>query len=395
MARIGVNALYLIPGGVGGTEIYLRELLAALAAIDTSNEYFVFTNLETGQDLTPRQANFHWKQQAVHAAFRPARILWEQTVLPLETWRYDLDVLFNPGFTVPLAARCVSVTTFHDLQHKRFPEYFRWFDLPFWKFLLWAAAHRSRRLIAVSEATRADLLRCYRLPADRVTVIPHGVNAQFFALDRSHQDRSHIEPYPPRDSPTQRSLAQRDVRGSLAISGAEPALCGLLCVSTLHPHKNLERLVRAYARKPSEHKLVLAGLRGFQTAAIEGLIAELGIAERVSIPGWLPREDLMRLYERAHAFVYPSTFEGFGMPVLEAMAAGIPVACADIPALREVADKAALFFDPLDEDAIAAALDRITSDAELRSTLTAAGPERAHPFTWQRTAEKTLAVLVP
>jgi glycosyltransferase involved in cell wall biosynthesis len=358
MARIGVNALYLIPGGVGGTEIYLRELLAALACIDTINEYFVFANLETGQDLIPRQANFLWKPQAVHAVFRPARILWEQAVLPLEAWRYSLDVLFNPGFTVPLAAPCPSVTTFHDLQHKRYPEYFRWFDLPFWKFLLWAAAHRSRRLIAVSEATRSDLLHFYRLRAERVTVVAHGVNPQFFALDRSH-----IGPY-------------------------------LLCVSTLHPHKNIERLVRAYARKPREHRLVLAGLRGFQTSAIEDLITGLGVGERVKIPGWLPREELIRLYERAHAFVYPSMFEGFGMPVLEAMAAGLPVACADIPALREVAGEAALFFDPLDEDALAAALDRIATDTELRETLATAGPERARPFTWIRTAEQTLAALL-
>jgi glycosyltransferase involved in cell wall biosynthesis len=362
MARIGVNALYLIPGGVGGTEIYLRELLAALASIDTTNEYFVFTNLETGQDLTPRQANFHWKPQAVHATFRAARIVWEQTVLPMEAWRYSLDVLFNPGFTVPLAAQCALVATFHDLQHKRFPEYFRWFDLPFWRFLLWASAHRSRRLIAVSEATRADLLRFYRLPADRVTVAPHGVNPLFFTLDRSR-----IEPY-------------------------------LLCVSTLHPHKNIERLVRAYAQKPREDKLILAGLRGFQTAAIESLIADLGIGTRVTIPGWVPREDLIRLYERAHAFVYPSTFEGFGMPVLEAMAAGIPVACADIAPLREVAgtggDEAALFFDPLDEDAIADALDRIAGDGDLRRRLAVKGPERARPFTWARTAEKTLAAIL-
>src|SRR5438552_5951117 len=92
VARIGVNALYLIPGGVGGTEIYLRQLLAALARIDTADEYFVFTNLETGADLVPHQANFQWKPQAVHARFRPARILWEQTVLPLEVSRYRLDV---------------------------------------------------------------------------------------------------------------------------------------------------------------------------------------------------------------------------------------------------------------------------------------------------------------
>jgi glycosyltransferase involved in cell wall biosynthesis len=358
MARIGVNALYLIPGGVGGTEIYLRELLAALASIDTVNDYFVFTNMETGQDLTPRQANFHWKPQAVHATSRPVRIVWEQTVLPLEAGRYRLDVMFNPGFTVPLAAPCPSVTTFHDLQHKRYPEYFRWFDLPFWKFLLWAAAHRSRRLIAVSEATRADLLRFYRRRAGRVVVIPHGVNPEFFTLDRSRTDLY------------------------------------FLCVSTLHVHKNIERLVRAYASKPRAEKLILAGLRGFRAPEIEALIAELGVGDRVTIPGWLPRAELMQLYARAHAFVYPSTFEGFGMPILEAMAAGIPVACSDIPPLREVAGDAALFFDPLDDAALAAALDRIAADTELRKSLASSGPERARPFTWQRTAEKTLAVLL-
>src|SRR5215469_15986391 len=106
MARIGVNALYLIPGGVGGTEIYLRELLGALAEIDSTNQYFVFTNLETGADLVPRQRNFFWKPQAIRASFRPGRIVWEQIALPLEAVRYRLDVLFNPGFTAPLLAPC-------------------------------------------------------------------------------------------------------------------------------------------------------------------------------------------------------------------------------------------------------------------------------------------------
>src|ERR1051326_8338853 len=114
MARIGVNALYLIPGGVGGTGGYLREMLGALAAIDSSNDYFVFTNLETGAELVPRQANFHWKPQAIRASFRPGRILWEQIALPLEAIRYRLDVLFNPGFTAPLLTRRPMVTTFHD-----------------------------------------------------------------------------------------------------------------------------------------------------------------------------------------------------------------------------------------------------------------------------------------
>ena len=121
----------------------------------------------------------------------------------------------------------------------------------------------------------------------------------------------------------------------------------------------------------------------------------LGVGDSVEIPGWIPREDLSGLYARAHAFVYPSTFEGFGLPVLEALAAGIPTACADIPPLREVAADAALFFDPLDESAIAQALDRITTNEGLRRKLAQSGPDRARPYTWHRTARMTLAALLP
>ncbi len=358
MARIGINALYLIPGGVGGTEIYLRRLLAALASVDRDNEYFVFTNLETGSDLVPSQPNFHWKRQGVRARFRPGRILWEQIVLPIEALRCRLDVLFNPGFTGPVLCSCACVTVFHDLQHKRHPEHFRWFDLPFWRLLLWASAHRARRLIAVSEATRADLVRVYRLPSERIRVVHHGVESDFFKLDRTRT-------------------------GSF-----------VLCVSTLHPHKNLDRLIRVYARRKREWRLVITGMRGFFAQALDALIAELGVGDSVRLTGWIPREELLQLYANAHAFVYPSMFEGFGMPVLEAMAAGIPVACSDIAPILEVAGDAALLFDPLNEDAIATALDRIVEDTELRVRLAQAGPERARMFSWERAARETLAALL-
>jgi len=358
MARIGVNALYLIPGGVGGTEVYLRRLLAALASIDREHEYFVFTNRETEADLVPRQENFHWKPQAVRARFRPARIVWEQTVLPVEARRYRLDVLFNPGFTSPLLAPCPCVTVFHDLQHYRHPEYFRWFDLPFWKLLLWVSARRSRRLIAVSDATRADLVSVYRLSPERISVVNHGVDPEFFALDRSR-----TEPF-------------------------------VLCVSTLHPHKNLDRLVRAHARAKRDWCLTIVGMRGFFAKQLEQLIADLGVADSVRLTGWIPRDELLQLYAQSRAFVFPSTFEGFGMPVAEALAAGIPVTCSDIPALREVAGDAALFFDPLNEESIAGALDRIFSDEQLRATLTDAGSERARLFSWRRAAFETLIAVL-
>jgi glycosyltransferase involved in cell wall biosynthesis len=359
--RIGVNALYLIPGGVGGTEIYLRCLLAALARVDSQNQYFVFTNRETGPDLVPKAPNFTCKPQPVAAVSRPARILWEQIVLPVAAARLHLDVLFNPGFTAPVFAACRMVTVFHDLQHKRHPEYFRWYEHPFWRLFLFAAAHRSARLIAVSRATAADLQAVYRLPASAIAVVPHGVDPEFFHLQR----KPVAPPY-------------------------------ILCVSTLHPHKNLDRLLRAFAEfrtaRP-EFRLVMAGMRGFHTEELEKLRVMLGLAETVEFTGWIERKRLYELYAGAEAFVYPSTFEGFGMPVLEAMAMGLPVGCSRIEPMASVAGEAALHFDPEDTGAIVDAMIRLTSDGALRAQLSAAGPARASEFSWEATARATLAAL--
>lgn len=362
--RIGVNALYLIPGGVGGTEIYLRHLLAALAEIDTENEYVVFMNRETGADLTPAQANFRQAPQKVRASFRPARILWEQTLLPIAAARLRLDVLFNPGFTSPAVCPCPAVTVFHDLQHARHPEFFRWFDLPFWRLLLWISAHRSRLLVASSPATCADLLRVYRLAEGKVRVAPLGVDERFFQVGRERQGRS-PQPY-------------------------------ILCASTLHPHKNLGPLIRTFSqwrRDQPEFRLIITGVRGFHTAAIEALIAELGLGEAVRLAGWVPREEVYQLFRDAWAFVYPSTFEGFGLPLLEALAAGIPTACSAIEPLAWLAADAALKFDPFDPQAMREAVESIVNDAAVRKRLSEAGPARAAAFSWRKTAQATLEVL--
>ncbi len=362
--RIGVNALYLIPGGVGGTEIYLRHLLRALGEIDGASEYLLFTNRETGDDLAPEQPNFRTVPQGVRGAVRPARILWEQTKLPLAAKREKIEVLLNPGFTAPLAAPCPSVTVFHDLQHKRHPEYFRWFDLPAWRFFLWAAAHKSALLLACSEATRADLLRCYRVPEAKVRTVPLGVDPRFFEVGAERCGRE-AKPY-------------------------------VLCASTLHPHKNLIALIRAFAevrRRRPALSLVITGVRGFHTEAVEAAVKDLGASGYIRLTGWLPREELYSVFRDASAFVYPSTFEGFGLPVLEALAAGIPTACSSIEPVGSIAGGAALQFDPHDSGALLDALDRITADAELRSALAIAGPRRAREFSWKRTAELTLAAL--
>ena len=359
--RIGINALYLIPGGVGGTEIYLRSLLEALAQLDSANQYLIWTNRETAQPALPVARNFELLPQAVSARNRPARILWEQTMLPLSAARHKLDVLFNPGFTAPVFCACPQVTVFHDLQHKRHPEYFRWFDLPFWRALLFGAAHRSKLLIAVSEATRADLYRFYRLPQERVRVVPHGVDPAFFSL--------------------------------IASEAAAPFL---LAVSTLHPHKNLDVLIKAFALFAGmhpEYRLVIAGLKGFYTEPLENLRYQLGLQDRVTFTGWIPREELYRLFAQARAFVYPSRFEGFGMPILEALAAGLPTACANVEPMAGIAGGAALLFDSDDIPALARHLETLAFDDLVRSRLHRAGPERAEQFTWAAAARATLAAL--
>jgi len=346
MIRIGVNALYLIPGGVGGTEIYLRNLLLALAEIDSVNQYVVFTNRETGADLVPPRSNFTAAPQPVRASFRPARILWEQFALPLAVRGYQLNVLFNPGFTGPCLCGCPMVTVFHDLQHKRHPEYFRWFDLPFWRFLLWASARRSRGLIADSEATAGDLEHFYHRPAE---VIPLGAEPQFFEIAKRRQPKDY-----------------------------------LLCASTTHPHKNLERLLRVHSQMQNAPRLVLTGVRGFAATGIERLAGD-----SVEITGWIPREQLYDLYRGALGFIYPSTFEGFGLPVLEAMAAGVPVACSDIPPLREIAGSTVHYFDPLSDSQIQDALLRLAAGV----IPTEEAEQRAAGFTWERTARATLDYL--
>jgi glycosyltransferase involved in cell wall biosynthesis len=442
--RIGVNALYLIPGKVGGTEIYLRALLQALTEIDQTNEYFLFTNNETERSeaqnpgpwplapgprvvlphpqpppltpvdkreppapgprplapgprspapgprppapgprppapgprplapgpwplapgpcfLVPQPTPVLRVPQSVSAAFRPARILWEQTLLPLAVARLKLDVLLNPGFTAPLFCGCPQVTVFHDLQHKRHPEYFRWFDLPFWNFLLYWSARVSRIVLADSDATAADLRRFYRLPDSQIRIVPLGVDPVFFDLAAQRRP----EPF-------------------------------LLAVSTLHPHKNLDGLLRAFAvfrKVHPEFRLIVCGLHGFFTGPLQALRESLGLRDAVEFPGWIPRAELHALYSKAWAFVYPSRFEGFGLPVLEALAAAVPTACSNIEPLAGIAGEAAVQFDPLDTSAIAAAMLRIVEDQALRARLAEAGPRRAAQFSWRAAAEATLAAL--
>jgi len=372
--RIGVNALYLIPGGVGGTEIYLRNLLDALAEIDRRNEYFVYLNRETGLDLCPRQANFAPVETGVKASFRPGRLIWEQLRLPSHSRTDKLDVLFSPGFTAPLTGRGKRVTVIHDLQHKRQPQNFGRFELMAWDWCVAQSVKTASTIITVSESSKKDIIEFYGVPKQDVRVVSHGVEDDFFGLKKN-------ETYGP----------------ELLTEAGLPDAPYLLAVSTVHPHKNWERLIDAYeavARQEADLQLVVCGLPGKSWDEVKTLIAGKGLSKRVHLLGWQPRKTLIGLFKYAEALVFPSTFEGFGMPVLEALAAGTPVACSDIGPLRELAEGCASFFDPYSSDDIAAAIRGLRQDEFQRMKFVTAGLERSMNSTWQRAAQQTLAIFL-
>jgi len=361
--RIGINALFMIPGGVGGSEIYMRCLVKALAAADTHNHYFLFRNAETGPDFIPAGENFFDCPQRVHATSRPARIAFEQTQLLLQIKQLKLDLIFNGGFTAPILCTIPMITVFYDLQYKVHPQYARWFDRPFWDLILPASARRSERLVTLSASAKADIERFYPWATGHIDVIPPGVEPEF------------------------RNIAiRRDA------SHAETKI--ILTVSTLHPHKNLDNLMRAFmcfSERNGGYRLIVCGLKGFETERLLKLRKELGLENQVEFTGWISRDELHGHFENADAFIYPSRFEGFGIPVLEALTAGVPLACSDIAPLREIAGACASYFDPDDVDAMAAALEKITCNGRSRS-LTREGQVLATHFSWSDSARRLRSI---
>jgi glycosyltransferase involved in cell wall biosynthesis len=284
--------------------------------------------------------------------------LAEQTLFPRAARRARVDLLHNTLNTAPAFPGVPQVTTIHDVVYKRFPETAGRLNLGV-ALLVPLAARRSNVILTDSQASRQDIIEFLGVEPARIAVAPLGPGLS--------------EP----DEP----LPAAELRERLDL-GKAPIV---LTVAAKRPHKNLERLLDAFRRVETDAVLVVPG---FETS-FEAELRQQG-GERVRFLGWVDDRALDGLYRAATCFVLPSLAEGFGLPVLEAMARGTPVACSDISALREVAADAALYFDPLDAASIGNALEQCLEDAELRARLSAAGLERSRPFTWSRTAEQTV-----
>jgi glycosyltransferase involved in cell wall biosynthesis len=359
--HVAYNLLHIVPGETGGAEVYARRLLPALREADTELEMTVF--------LGGSAADEDWGEgvEVVPLRFDPRsrvrRVLAEQTLLPAAVHRASPDLLHNVFNTAPGALSVPQVTTIHDLVFKRHPDTHGLFAKGV-EILVPLAARRSERVLTDSEASKSDIVRFLGLPAERVDVamlgpgIPEDVEG------------------PPAD----------EIRARLEL-GDSPLVLSVLAKK---PHKNAARLIEAFALVPIG-TLVVPGYSTTYEHELREQIDAAGLGGRARLLGWVDDELLDGLYRAADCFVFPSLAEGFGLPVLEAMLRGVPVACSNTTSLPEVAGDAALLFDPLDVEAIAVSIRRILQDTELADRLRAAGPQRAQRFTWTETARRTLA----
>jgi glycosyltransferase involved in cell wall biosynthesis len=366
--RVGLNLVYLVPGETGGMETYARELIPRLAALD-GLALTAYVNREAAAAGSgPWGEVVPMRVVPVHARSRVQWVRGEQQHLPGMADRDGCDVLHSLASTAPLRGRAVRVTTIHDLNYKLVPgTHFGVLGLGM-GVLVPAAARRSRRVVVDAASTKRDLVEHLRLSAARIDVVPLAAG-------------------PPPAGTT--ATGEPELRRRLGLGDRPVALS----VSARRPHKNLARLLEALAQIPRERRPVLVA-PGYPTPyerELQARAAALGLTGDVVWPAWLGAADLEGLYALATLVVFPSLYEGFGLPVLEAMARGVPVACSDRSSLPEVAGDAALLFDPSDTGAIRAAVERLLGDPAERSRLARAGLRRAATFTWERTAELTAA----
>ena len=375
--RIGIDYTAAVRQGAGIGR-YTRNLVRALAQLDTENQYVLLVagGWGEGDGLGSWPATF--QVRSIPFSDRWVHILWQRLRLPVPVQAITgaLDLFHSPDFVLPPTGRTPSILTVHDLSFLRVPQFFVPGFREYLEKAVSRAVDRAACILADSESTRVDLMQLMAVEPESVTVLYPGVESRF------------------------RPVKEADV---LAAVRARYELPGrfVLGLSTVQPRKNFDGLIEAFRRllarsadepKIAELHLVIAGGKGWMYEDTLALVKRAGLEDRVHFPGFVAEADLPAVYCLAAVFAFPSWYEGFGLPVLEAMACGTPVVAADNSSLPEVVGEAGLLVDAGDPDALSEALGRLLRDEALQGRLFRAGLDQARRFTWEEAAQQLLHV---
>ena len=377
--RVGIRA-HVLGEGVGGHANYLRNLIQALATVDPSGDYTLFLDEPVRPEALPGVERM--RQVAAPARFLKVPVpLWRngprmtQVMAPdgsasLSLVRERIDVV-HVQLAAPMLFGAPLVLTLHDISYERYPRFFTPDIVTKLRVRVPLTVRRAAAVLTDSDFSKNDIVRRYGVPPEKVVVAYLAANPMYRPL---------------RDAGRLAAVRERYGTGDAFI----------LCVGDLQPRKNLKTLIDAYVRlrraDATRHRLVLVGRQAWLYDDIFAAARDSGYADDLVFTGLVSDDDLLGLYNAADLFVYPSLFEGFGLPPLEAMACGTPVVTSNTSSLPEVVDNAALTVDPLDSEALAHSVARVLSTPELRSRLSAEGPRRAACFSWENTARTTVGV---
>jgi glycosyltransferase involved in cell wall biosynthesis len=361
---IGIDASRTVAAERTGTENYSLFLIRALLQLDRQNRYRLYLNHPPAAELLPTAPNVDMQMMPFPRLWTHLRLSWEMATRPP-------DVLFVPAHVLPLVHPRRSVVTVHDLGYLHYPQaHTRWART----YLQWSTAYNVRsaaHVIADSQATQRDLIQYCGAAPEKITVVYPGCDPAFAAVQDPAQVAAACERY----------------------GIAAPYV---IYVGTLQPRKNLTGLLDAFAdlvREGKDLHLAIVGKRGWLYEPLFARVRELGLEERVHFAGYVPQADLPALLSGARALVLPSLYEGFGFPVLEAMACGTPVVCSDVASLPEVAGDAAILVNPHETKQLTQALRRVLVDEALRQGLVERGLRQVARFSWQACAGQTLPIL--
>ncbi|MBI2845245.1 MAG: glycosyltransferase family 4 protein [Chloroflexi bacterium] len=369
--RIGLNAQLLsLSQDYRGTGVnwYIYHLLKYLpSAAGTGHQFIAYTGEANAPRLLP---GISFRLNRFPTRNPLTRIIWEQSFLPLHLKSDGIEVQHGLGFVLPLMSSIPGAITIFDLGFVLFPQAHKPWRRLYLSTMAKISAQRAKKIIAISQSTKDDLSKLWGIPPEKVAVVYLGADDEFYA-DRREEEIERLR--------RERNLPQRMI----------------LNIGTIEPRKNLPTLLAAYAqlkRNGLPHILVIAGAPGWGAEEVYHQVEQLGLQGKVLFPGYIPSAELPLWYRAADLFVYPSLYEGFGLPPLEAMASGSPVIVSRSSSLPEVVGEAGISVDSQNSGELAMAMARVLKDRDLREEMQAKGKEQARKFSWERTARETLAV---